>query len=45
MKAQIEALMEQINSGKLENDRAILLRAFINHERGLTIYDLSLIHI
>lgn len=40
MKAQIEALMEQINSGKLENDRAILLRAFINHERGLTIYDI-----
>ena len=40
MKAKIDALLEQLKSGKLENDRALLLMAFINYPKGLTIYDI-----
>ncbi len=40
MKAKIEALFEQINTGKIETDRAVLLRAFMNYPEGLTIYDI-----
>lgn len=41
MKAKIQALLDQVNSGKLEKDLAKLLRAFINHPNGLTLFELG----
>lgn len=40
MRASVEALIEQVRTGKLENDRAKLLRGFITHPEGLCIHDI-----